>query len=60
MQNDSHITGNHKAPAAPKEPVKGPVPMRHRLRLGMDVLKDPQGKGMPSHKNELNSPRSGW
>lgn len=57
MQNDSHITVTKKMPS---EPIKGPVPMKHRLRLGEDVLKNPQGVGMPSKKNEVGNARSAW
>jgi hypothetical protein len=46
---DSHIKTNHGRAASPKEPVHGPVPMHHRLKLGQtDGVTNPQGAGNPS------------
>lgn len=53
-------TGSH--PAAPKEPVQGPVPMHHRLRLGQtDGVHNPQGAGNPSREPTPRAGnRKGW
>jgi hypothetical protein len=46
--NDSHIKGIASLPKY-GEVVKGPMPMRHRNRLGIkDLQSNPQGAGKPS------------
>ena len=46
----------------PKEPISGPVPQHHRLRLGEgDGESNPNGVGNPSTKSTIsNGGKQGW
>ncbi len=64
--NTGHLS-QHKGgkPAAVKdEGVHGPVPMHHRLKLGIEGLelqRNPFGDGAPSKKSTIaNGGRKGW
>lgn len=57
-KNEGHIPGAAPAKMNDKD-TKGPVPMRHRNRLGHEVVSDPQGEGMPSRESEING-RKNW
>lgn len=46
-QNDSHIQGQ-KPPGMVESRPPGPVPLRHRMKLGEDVVNNPQDNGRPS------------
>lgn len=59
-KQDSHIEGEGRAPVAEREDISGPVPRRHRGRLGMDVLDNPNGVGMPSKAPTISNGRKGW
>lgn len=52
--NDSHIQGTASL-AKHGEAVTGPVPMRHRNRLGCtDLQSNPQGAGKPPTDSKVN------
>jgi hypothetical protein len=53
-----------KTPRYSDEGTKGPVPMHHRLKLGIpgdELQKNPFGAGEPSHKSTIrNGGKRGW
>lgn len=52
---DSHMDGTATLPKH-GEDVKGPVPMRHRNRLGIkDLQSNPNGAGKPSTKDTVKN-----
>lgn len=62
-REDSHITGQHKAPVTREQRPPGPVPLHHRLRLGeaKDGESNPFGDGSPSKVSTIaNGGRKGW
>ncbi len=48
-----------RATSGSKEP-SGPVPMHHRLKLGEDVINNPQGDGSPGGQQKGSTERKGW
>ena len=62
MKSDSHYPGGNPSKlSVAKEDIEGPTTIQHRNRLGLDVMKDPNGEGMPSTKPMIaNQPRKGW
>lgn len=59
MADDSPKTPNA---SAGKEPISGPVPMRHNMRLGKgDGVHNPQSAGDPSKVPTINNGgKKGW
>ncbi len=59
--NKSRPGHSQHGEAVRKEDVPGPVPLRHRNRLGQDVIDNPQGTGKPSTKSTIqNTGGKGW
>lgn len=61
--NDSHVSkGSASVPRHADKDTSGPVPMRHRNRLGMtDLQANPQGAGKPSTTSKIgNGNRKSW
>lgn len=60
--NSGHLKGAGSARPTHKDvDTHGPVPMRHRNRLGEDVINNPQGVGMPSTESKMgNGNRKSW
>lgn len=66
MPNTSTKNGGHIPAVTSTRPVhndvdtSGPVPMSHRNRLGHDILRDPNGVGMPSTESKINGGKKTW
>lgn len=60
-QNTSHLSTGQRPATVREDRAGGPVPLHHRLKLGENVVDDPQGVGRPSTDVKIaNSGRKTW
>ena len=60
-KQDSRIDPKGKPPAVADTYPAGPINMKKRMKMGLDVVDNPQGVGMPSKELRIaNQDRKTW